>query len=165
MYKLKGLKQSKKAVSPVIAIILLIAITVAAAVTVFAYTQGIIGGFTRANLVLANAEIVDSTHVKFTFQNTGGSDLTIIRIDQEQNGATVDTGEITNAITGELIDDDGGLGYDTDLTISAGESVSIIIGRYDAGTWTSGDIITVQIWLTGNTSSSNPNYEIDFELQ
>ncbi len=158
--------RSRKAVSPVIAIILLIAITVAAAVTVFAYTQGIIGGVTRANLVLSNAEIVDGLHVKLVFSNTGGSNIEITQIDLEENGATVDTAEMTDAITGELIDDDGGDGWNTNLVISAGSSVSIVIGRrsYEIDRWESGDVCTVQVWFPGNTNNFNPDFESDFVL-
>ncbi len=135
--------KSRKAVSPVIAVILLIAIAVAASVTVFAYTQGILGGVTEANLVLANAEIVTSDSVKLTWSNTGGTDLEIDKIDLLDGGATVNTGRITDALTGELIDDDGGESPVTDLVIAAGTSRAIIMEREDSGTWVSGEIVTI----------------------
>jgi len=164
VYKLKRLMQSKKAVSPVIAVILLIAIAVAASVTVFAYTQGIIGGVTQANLVLANAEIVTSDSVKLTWSNTGGSSLEIDKMDLEQNGATVNTHTVTDAITHELLDDDGGEGPTTDLVIDAGTSRSIIIAREDGGSWSSGDVLTVQVWFDGSNTNGSPDMETDFQL-
>jgi flagellin-like protein len=164
VYKLKRLMKSRKAVSPVIAVILLIAIAVAASVTVFAYTQGILGGVTQANLVLANAEIVDTTHIKLTWSNTGGTSLEIDKMDLEDNGAQVNTGVITDAVTNELIDDDGGEAPATNLVIAAGTSRAIIMEREDSGTWVSGDVVTIQVWFDGSSTSGSPDLETDFQL-
>jgi flagellin-like protein len=162
--KLKSLMHSKKAVSPVIAVILLIAIAVAASVTVFAYTQGIISGVTQANLVLANAEIVDSKHVKLTWSNTGGTSLEIDKMDLLDGSAEVNTGRITDAVTGELIDDDGGESPTTDLVIDAGTSRAIIMEREDSGTWVSGETITIQVWFDGSNTNGSPDMETSFQL-
>jgi len=164
IHKLKRMMVSKKAVSPVIAVILLIAIAVAASVTVFSYTQGILGGVTQANLVLANAEIFAPDSVKLTWSNTGGTSLEIDKMDLEQNGNTVNTHTVTDAITQELLDDDGGEGATTDLVIEAGTSRSIIIAREDGGTWSSGDILTVQVWFDGSVTTGTADMETDFQL-
>ena len=164
IHKLQRMMGSKKAVSPVIAVILLIAIAVAASVTVFSYTQGILGGVTQANLVLANAEIVNTNHIKLTWSNTGGTDLEIDKMDLEDGGSSVNTGRITDAITGELIDDDGGEGATTDLVIAAGTSRAIIMEREDSGTWVSGEIVTIQVWLDGSNTNGSPDMETDFQL-
>jgi len=165
--KLTRLMRNRRAVSPVIAVILLIAITVAAAVTVFAYTQGIIGGLNRPNLVLANAEIIDSLHIKLVWSNTGGSSLYVIQMDLEDDGAAVDTEQIYDAFTGELIDANGGAGFDTDLLVRPGESRSIIMTRESfspTDIWEPGDIVSIQAWFTGNFDTSSPDYEADFQL-
>ena len=122
-------------------------------------------GVTRANLVLANAEIIDSTNIRLTWANTGGSSLEVIQMDLEDNGAAVDTEEIYDNLTGELIDANGGAGWDTDLVIGPGESRSINMRREDpGGTWVPGDIVSVQAWLAGNLDLANPDYEVDFQL-
>jgi flagellin-like protein len=153
--------KSRKAVSPVIAVILLIAIAVAASVTVFAYTQGILGGVTQANLVISNFNTVDSDTVTVTVQNVGGTSTTVDQIDQEDDGSNIDgTQVVRNAITGELIDADGDSGFNTDLVISAGNSITLEISR-SSGSWTSGEVCTVELWVDGNTGST-ASFEADF---
>jgi len=153
--------KSRKAVSPVIAVILLIAIAVAASVTVFAYTQGILGGVTQANLVISNFQDLDSNTVTVTIQNVGGTSTTVDQIDQEDDGSNIDgTQEVRNAITGELIDADGDSGFNTDLVISAGNSVTVEIDR-DSGSWATNEVCTVELWVEGNTGST-ASFEADF---
>ena len=152
---MKRLMKSRKAVSPVIAVILLIAIAVAASVTVFAYTQGIIGGVTTSNLVMSNANLLDTNTMTITIQNTGGSSTTIDRIDVSGEDIT----DIRNAITGELIDSNGDGGYDTGLVVSAGSSVTIEINSSSAFSSTE----TVFLWVDGNTSGT-ADYSAQFEL-
>ena len=159
---MKRMMKSRKAVSPVIAVILLIAIAVAASVTVFAYTQGILGGVTQANLVISNFNDLDSNTVTVTLQNTGGTSTTVDQIDLEDDGSDVSTGDVRNAITGELIDSDGDSGANTDLVISAGKSVTIEIDR-DSGSWTSGEVCTIELWVDGDTSGAAA-FEADFTV-
>jgi flagellin-like protein len=151
---MKRLMKSRKAVSPVIAVILLIAIAVAASVTVFAYTQGIIGGVTTSNLVMSNANLLDSNTMTITIQNTGGSSTTIDQIDVSGEDIT----DIRNAITGELIDSNGDGGFNTDLVVSAGSSITIEINSSSAFSSTE----TVSLWVDGNTGSAD--YTAQFEL-
>ena len=74
--KMKRMMKSRKAVSPVIAVILLIAIAVAASVTVFAYTQGIIGGVSSAQVQVTKPTLLtslsDDDELLVRVQNTGG---------------------------------------------------------------------------------------------
>ncbi|MFX1518489.1 MAG: archaellin/type IV pilin N-terminal domain-containing protein [Promethearchaeota archaeon] len=162
IHKLKRLMQSKKAVSPVIAVILLIAIAVAASVTVFAYTQGILGGVTQANLTMSNFQTVDSNTIAVTIQNTGGTSTTIDMVDLQDDGAAVDTGAVRNALTGQLYDNNGDGGTNTGLVVGAGSSVTIEVDR-TGGSWTSGEVCTVQVWLDGDTTGS-PAFEADFQI-
>ncbi len=118
---MKRLMKSRKAVSPVIAVILLIAIAVAASVTVFAYTQGILGGVTQANLSMSNAQLLDSNTLTVTIQNVGGTSDTINTVAVTGESVTY----IRNAITGELYDSDGDSGTDTGIVVAAGSSVTI----------------------------------------
>jgi len=142
--------QSKKAVSPVIAVILLIAIAVAASVTVFAYTQGIIGGVTQANLAMSNAQLVDSDTMTVTIQNTGGTSATIQAV--AVSGENV--GDVKNALTAELYDTDGDSGTNTGIVIGAGESVTITIdssSSYDS---------TETITLTTTAGTVSATFEL-----
>jgi len=147
---MKRLMKSRKAVSPVIAVILLIAIAVAASVTVFAYTQGILGGVTQANLSMSNAQLLDSNTLTVTIQNVGGTSDTI--------NTVVVTGEsvtyVRNAITGELYDDDGDSGTDTGIVVAAGSSVTIEIdvsGSYES---------TETIVLTTDAGTTTATFEL-----
>jgi len=133
--------KSRKAVSPVIAVILLIAIAVAASVTVFAYTQGIIGGVTQANLAMSNAQLVDSNTMTVTIQNTGGTSATVEAV--AVSGENV--GDVKNAITGELYDSNGDSGTDTDLVVGAGASVTIEIHLSGGDTYDSTETITLTV--------------------
>jgi len=151
VYKLKRLMQSKKAVSPVIAVILLIAIAVAASVTVFAYTQGIIGGVTQANIAMSNAQLVDSNTMTVTVQNTGGTSSTIETV--AVTGENV--GDVRNAITAELYDTDGDSGTDTGIVVGAGSSVTIEI-NLSSGSYES----TETIVLTTDSGTVSATFEL-----
>lgn len=142
--KIKRLMQSKKAVSPVIAVILLIAIAVAASVTVFAYTQGILSGLSQASLVISNADATNQAvdvnegdgvpdHLlTFTIQNSGGQQATINYLevvdtdgDDWFSDMTGNTGNIViyNLQTGELIKAQTDATFS--LEIDAGQSVQL----------------------------------------
>ena len=147
---MKRLMKSRKAVSPVIAVILLIAIAVAASVTVFAYTQGILGGVTQANLSMSNAQLLDSNTLTVTIQNVGGTSDTIntVAVSGENVGA------VRNAITGELYDSDGDSGTDTGIVVAAGSSVTIEIdvsGSYES---------TETIVLTTDAGTTTATFEL-----
>ncbi len=147
---MKRLMKSRKAVSPVIAVILLIAIAVAASVTVFAYTQGILGGVTQANLSMSNAQLLDSDTLSVTIQNVGGTSDTIntVAVTGENVGA------VRNAITGELYDDNGDSGTDTGIVVAAGSSVTIEIdvsGSYES---------TETIVLTTDAGTTTATFEL-----
>jgi flagellin-like protein len=149
IYKLKGLMRSRKAVSPVIAVILLIAIAVAASVTVFAYTQGMIGGVTQAKLVMSNAHLVDSNTLSVTVQNTGGRSTTVdqVTVTNPSRGIT----NVRNALTAQIYDTNGDSGYNTGLVIDAGSSVTIELDATSAYAATE----TISLWCDGNTGTAN----------
>jgi len=138
-------------VSPVIAVILLIAIAVAASVTVFAYTQGIIGGVTQANIAMSNAQLVDSNTMTVTVQNTGGTSSTIETV--AVTGENV--GDVRNAITAELYDTDGDSGTDTGIVVGAGSSVTIEI-NLSSGSYES----TETIVLTTDSGTVSATFEL-----
>ena len=155
---MKRLMKSKKAVSPVIAVILLIAIAVAASVTVFAYTQGILTGVTQANLVMSNGQRVNNRLITVTIQNTGGTSTTISAVDVQGN--RVD--DIKNAITGELYDSNGDSGSDTGILLGAGDSVTIEIHR-DAGIFPTSSA-TILLWVDGNDPGDPVDYSATFQF-
>ena len=152
--------KSRKAVSPVIAVILLIAIAVAASVTVFAYTQGIIGGVSRADLQVTQPIIVDSNTLLIRIQNTGGTSTTIDQLDLYRDGGGVNVYEVYDATTGELIDDNGDGGSAMGLIMGPGKSVSLEVNS--GGTWSAGQECTVRLWVDGTGGS--PDYSPVFTL-
>jgi len=132
-------------------VILLIAIAVAASVTVFAYTQGIIGGVTQANIAMSNAQLVDSNTMTVTVQNTGGTSSTIETV--AVTGENV--GDVRNAITAELYDTDGDSGTDTGIVVGAGSSVTIEI-NLSSGSYES----TETIVLTTDSGTVSATFEL-----
>ena len=157
--------KSRKAVSPVIAVILLIAIAVAASVTVFAYTQGIIGGVSRAQIQVTQptllTDLADNDVILIRVQNSGGQSFTIGRIDFQGAGGS-GIGEVYDANSGELIDTDGDDTTSMDLILTAGGSRALEVHTF--GDWDPDDTITVQIWEADGSLGGTPDYEADFVL-
>lgn len=67
------MKKSEEAVSPVIGVILMVAITVILAAVIAAFVFGMTGAASKTKIVALTAERLDSTHVVVT--NMGGSDV------------------------------------------------------------------------------------------
>ncbi len=181
LLKMKRMMKSRKAVSPVIAVILLIAIAVAASVTVFAYTQGILGGVTQANIRMSGATATNQAsdvetatgtgndsggdgnpeHVLiFTIQNTGGQEATVDYMEVQDDDETWDstttdsTGWIAiyNAGTGELIK--SGSASSFSLTVGAGESVQLRC-ILDGDPGSGDDNLSAPISVTINTEAGD----------
>jgi flagellin-like protein len=92
--KLRKFKKNAKALSPVIATIILIAVTVAVSVVVAAWmgalTIGFMGNAEQAQIT--NTSYSSSTAVIVTVQNTGGATVTITSATIDGNVATITNG-------------------------------------------------------------------------
>ena len=77
-YFMRKFKKNTKALSPVVASIILIAVTVAVSVVVAAWMGGMtIGLMGNAEQVSITPQAVDSTHLSVNVRNTGGATITI----------------------------------------------------------------------------------------
>ncbi|MCL4430078.1 MAG: hypothetical protein M1167_04930 [Chloroflexi bacterium] len=149
---IRKIKKNSKALSPVVASIILIAVTVAVSVVVAAWMGGMTIG------LMGNAEQVSITNVVFqtggsinaTVRNTGGASVTI-------QTATIDGKSATLVATGNQAD---GTTPNTDV-IAKGTSGAFIITPVTAITFQDG--AQYQIKLTtakGNTIVYTATYSI-----
>ena len=78
---MKKLLRSKKALSPVVAAIILIAVTVAVSIAVAAWMGALTFTFmSTEELKITNVEFLSGNHVNITLQNTGTSPITVNEI-------------------------------------------------------------------------------------
>ena len=79
----KNMLKSKKAISPILATLLLIVIAVAAIVVTYAWVMTYMGGATQRageELVIENIVFYDSNKVNITLRSTGTSDSKVVAI-------------------------------------------------------------------------------------
>ena len=79
--------RSKKALSPVVASIILIAVTVAVSLAVGGYMFGLFDVFKGENIKITNINFYSTNHINITFANLGTSTVSIKYI-QVNNGST-----------------------------------------------------------------------------
>ncbi|MGD6810717.1 MAG: archaellin/type IV pilin N-terminal domain-containing protein [Candidatus Bathyarchaeia archaeon] len=87
--KIQKLKQNSKALSPVVASIILIAVTVAVSIAVAAWMGGLAGTFMETDQLKVNTpvfEVAQAGQINVTVTNTGTSPVTISEV--RINGAT-----------------------------------------------------------------------------
>ena len=100
--KFRKFKKNAKALSPVIATIILIAVTVAVSVVVAAWmgalTIGFMGNAEQASIT--NAVYVNSTAVNITVQNTGSAKVTINSVTIDGNATTTNPATPFNVAKG-----------------------------------------------------------------
>ena len=95
MKTLRKIRKNAKALSPVVASIILIAVTVAVSIAVAAWMGALTVGFMGTEeLKITNASF-DTTHVYLTVKNTGTTPVTI-------ETATVNGGSVTHNATASL---------------------------------------------------------------
>ena len=76
--KMKNFKRSRKALSPVIASIILIAVTVAVSIAVAAWMGALTVGFMgNEQLTITNVEVTSSTAITVSVRNSGSTDVII----------------------------------------------------------------------------------------
>lgn len=89
---MKHTKDNSEAVSPVIGVILMVAITVILAAVIAAFVFGMAGQITKTKVISATAYRSDATHVQITYQ--GGQDastLTTIRFSATKMDGSTET--------------------------------------------------------------------------
>ncbi|MEM2147244.1 MAG: archaellin/type IV pilin N-terminal domain-containing protein [Candidatus Bathyarchaeia archaeon] len=123
--------KSRKALSPVVASIILIAVTVAVSIAVAAWMGALTVGFMgSSSLTITNVTFNDDGTVTLAVKNTGTNKVTVSQvkvnnavknIDQENSKLTYEAGETGNIIV-ELAYTEGNL-YKFDLFDSSGQVV------------------------------------------
>ena len=88
---IRKFKKNAKALSPVIATIILIAVTVAVSVVVAAWMGGLTLGFmgNAEQCTVSNPTYVGASAVNVTVQNTGSATVTIVSANIDGNAATI----------------------------------------------------------------------------
>jgi flagellin-like protein len=86
---MKNFRRSKKALSPVVASIILIAVTVAVSIAVAAWMGALTIGFMGTEEVrITNVEFLSDTQAQVTAKNTGSIDVTLTEAYVGNNAAT-----------------------------------------------------------------------------
>ncbi len=140
-------KQNTKALSPVVASIILIAVTVAVSVVVAAWMSGSIFGLmgTTEQGTITNAQLVaDADTVVVTVQNTGSSPITLNAASINGISTTISSYKINATTTSG-----------STVTFTKNDNVQVTIDTPSGVTITSGD--TYQIKL-GTTKGNNLVY-------
>jgi flagellin-like protein len=117
--------QNENAVSPVIGVILMVAITVILAAVIAAFVFGMAGNIQKTKVVAATAQKPDATHIVVTYQ--GGQDAGVFQygnLTVTDASGTVQTAPIAQAV-----------GSSATLTGSfAGKNHVVITGSFTDGT-------------------------------
>jgi flagellin-like protein len=126
--KMKKLWKGKKALSPVVAAIILIAVTVAVSIAVAAWMGALTFTFMATEqLEIQGAEFLAGNTVNMTAQNTGTSDLTVSKYKTSVSGnptalsASVDIAQGASAEVTVPLTWVSGTTYDIYLVTSAGK--------------------------------------------
>jgi len=117
---MRKLLKSRKALSPVVAAIILIAVTVAVSIAVAAWMGSLTIGFMETSELTVTQMIFDAANNQTTVYvtNSGTSDVTISMV--KVNGNTITSTDL--------------LGNPTDMSYAPGETGSVQITYDDAGT-------------------------------
>ncbi|MGD9131893.1 MAG: DUF4352 domain-containing protein [Candidatus Bathyarchaeota archaeon] len=130
---MRKLLKSKKALSPVVAAIILIAVTVAVSIAVAAWMGSLTIGFMETSELTITQMTFDETanNITLAITNSGTSDVTISMI--KVNGNTVASGSISGT-----------------LTYAAGDSATDLELTYSSGI-TAGNKYSVNLFTTDGT--------------
>jgi len=138
MKTLRKIRKNAKALSPVVASIILIAVTVAVSIAVAAWMGALTVGFMGSSSVNINTVTFqgdDDTEILLAVKNTGTKSVTVSQAKVNNVGATITgstvtldagaTGSITLTLTSAWVD---GNAYKIDLYDSSGQ----VVGSYQA---------------------------------
>jgi len=104
-------KKNEEAVSPVIGVILMVAITVILAAVIAAFVFGMAGNISKTKVVAATVQQVDANHITATYQ--GGQDASSLTY--STLSVTTSTGTVVNTFTNN--------------TVAAADATGNIIGK------------------------------------
>jgi len=135
MKTLRKIRKNAKALSPVVASIILIAVTVAVSIAVAAWMGALTVGFMGSSSININdASFTGTDVVTLSLKNTGTKSVTISQVKINNNAATVASGNMTTSEAGDHGDLVltyawvAGNPYKIDLIDSSGQ----IVGSYQA---------------------------------
>jgi hypothetical protein len=137
MRKITKIRRSIKAISPVISVLLMIAIAVVASLVVYAWIMGYIGGTTtkagQAIQIQSYAPGVDNQHVVIYVQNIG-------------------QGSVDLSQSGSVYINDQGVPINSSVTIAVGETKAIIADLTGTSlTWIPGEQIKIKVVTNDGT--------------
>lgn len=131
MKTLRKMRKNAKALSPVVASIILIAVTVAVSIAVAAWMGALTVGFMGSSSVNINSVAFTDTTATLSLKNTGTNDVTITTVKVNNQLVDVTDTPLTSGATGSL-DVSGtyvaGNPYKFDLYDGSGQ----VIGSYQA---------------------------------
>jgi len=120
-------KKNDEAVSPVIGVILMVAVTVILAAVIAAFVFGMAGDIKSGKVVAITAKTIDATHVEFT--NMGGQDVgKLTQIDVSGNVTTPGTlGIVTGAKASFTLTGDTGTNSVTVIGVFKDGSTQVLL--------------------------------------
>ncbi|MCW4054192.1 MAG: hypothetical protein NWE84_04635 [Candidatus Bathyarchaeota archaeon] len=131
MKTLRKMRKNAKALSPVVASIILIAVTVAVSIAVAAWMGALTVGFMGSSSVNINNVTFTGTNATLSLKNTGTNDVTITAVKVNNQLVSVEPYSLASGLTGSL-DVAGtytaGNPYKFDLYDGSGQ----VIGSYQA---------------------------------
>lgn len=93
-------KKNDEAVSPIIGVILMVAITVILAAIIASFVFGMSSNISKSKIVAVSAQQTDSTHITVTYlggQDSGSLELAMVNI-TDDDGKFVDVDNLTNVV-------------------------------------------------------------------
>jgi flagellin-like protein len=135
MKTLRKIRKNAKALSPVVASIILIAVTVAVSIAVAAWMGALTVGFMGSSSInISNADFTGTNVVTLTLKNTGTKSVTIAQAKINNVAVTIASGNMTTSSAGDHGDLvltsawTAGNPYKIDLYDSSGQ----VVGSYQA---------------------------------
>jgi flagellin-like protein len=93
-------RKNDEAVSPIIGVILMVAITVILAAIIAAFVFGMSGNINKSKIVAVSAQQIDSTHITVTYlggQDSGSLELAMVNV-TDDDGKFVKVDNLTNVV-------------------------------------------------------------------
>jgi flagellin-like protein len=134
--------KSRKALSPVVASIILIAVTVAVSIAVAAWMGALTFTFTKTEELKITGILWQSTYANLTVTNTGASDLTIgsVKVDQTATTGTIEGKSIPTET----------------YTLAKGATKTLRINNVGSAAWVSGTKYTFAVLTAAGNQYEYP---------
>jgi flagellin-like protein len=151
---LKQFFDDSEAVSPVIGVILMVAITVILAAVIGTFVLGL--GDQVETTAPSHNFATDANNTAVTFSSTGGQSVDAGNLEfQSDIGGPLQNSTNDEVTDGETWASVAGPGVNSDDSVSAGSSVEL---HNDSGSWTEGDTVTL-VWSDEGQSSTMKTWE------